>query len=101
MCRNATQMPTRISFAPDGLVQGQCCLQGCGILKSQIISRNAATVVIENNREPGLGSFPLLIENPERQERMIGLPHLIGGARLVTINEIKLLSVDVRSVVLQ
>src|SRR5947207_6421426 len=94
-------MPTWIGFAPDGLVKGQCCLQGSGILKSQIISRNPATIVIENNGEPGLGEFALFVENQDRQERMIGLPHLIGEVCLVTIQQIKLLSVDFRSLVRQ
>src|SRR6266700_3736878 len=99
MSRNARHLPPRISFAPDGLVKRQRCLQRGGASKPEIISRNPATVIIENNREPGLGGFALLVQNKDGQERVISLPAFIGGVCLVTIDQIKLLSVDLRSLV--
>src|SRR6266700_6712043 len=99
MSRNARHLPPRISFAPDGLVKRQRCLQRGGASKPEIISRNPATVIIENNREPGLGGFALLVQNKDGQERVISLPAFIGSVCLVTIDQIKLLSVDLRSLV--
>src|SRR5947209_1107519 len=74
----------------------QCCLQGGRTGKSEIISRNPSTVVIEDNCEPRLGRFALLALYQERQQGMISLPHLIGSTYLMAINHVKLLSIDFR-----
>jgi hypothetical protein len=90
-------MPAGIRFAPDGLVEGQCGLQGGGALTSQIISGNPATVVIQNNRQPGLDWLTVFMTDNNGQERVIGLPDRIRNPRLVTINQVKLLLVRLRS----
>ena len=60
-------------------------------------SGNGATVIIENNRQPGLDWLTVFMTDNNGQERVISLPDRIRNPRLVTINQVKLLLVRLRS----
>jgi hypothetical protein len=55
------------------------------------------TVVIQNNRQPRLDWLTVFIMDNNGQERVISLPDRIRLPRLVTINQVKLLLVCLRS----
>src|SRR5450755_3983266 len=94
---NPTESPAWISFTPDGLVERQRSLKCCGIGKSQEIARYASAKVIENDRQPRSSRLTTFIKQPDRQERMVGLPDNIGCIRFKTIDQIKRISISRRA----
>jgi hypothetical protein len=90
-------MPSGIGFPPDSLVQSSCRVLGVGTGKPQGVARDSATVIIENNRQPWPHRLPLIMADNNGQKRVIRLPHLIRSPCLVTINQVKHLLVDLRS----
>ena len=51
---NPIDPPSRIIFTPDGLMKRQRGLKRCRVGKSQKITGNSSTKVVENNGEPRL-----------------------------------------------
>jgi hypothetical protein len=90
-------MPAWVSFPPDRLVQDERSLVGRGISKSYGVASDGATVIIENNTEPGLFRLAVVIEDKNWQEGVISLPYLIGSTRLVTEKQVKFFLVGFRS----
>jgi hypothetical protein len=69
---NATDMPARIFFVPDGLTKRERGRQGSRFLKAETIADNGAAVVIFDYRELRLGRLSRFIEQPHVKEGMDG-----------------------------
>src|SRR5437588_4306653 len=77
-------MPSMVVFAPDSLPQGERGRQRRQSLEADVVSGDRAAVIVQNNREPGPGFLPMLIQERDIQERMICLPDLVGSTCFVT-----------------
>lgn len=61
LLRNAADVPAWVFFASDGTAKHEGCVQRGRSLESDQVAGYTATVVIQNNAQPGFGRFPLLI----------------------------------------
>jgi hypothetical protein len=59
---NATDVPARVFFVPNCTAKHEGRVQRGRSLESDQIASHTATVVIENNAQPGFRRFPLVIQ---------------------------------------
>ena len=68
-------------------------------LEAEAEAGNTSAVIILDHRQPGLGGFAILIEQPDVKRAMIRLPHGIGVGGLSPVDQIKFLPIGSRSLV--
>src|SRR3954454_18457155 len=75
---DAADAPSRILLAPDRLAQRERRLDGRGGLEVEGVSGDGTAVVVDDDRQPGLGGDAVLTDKQNIQERMIRLPDGVG-----------------------
>jgi hypothetical protein len=63
-------------------------LDGRGGLKAEPKTGNGAAVIIHNDREPGTNRWATGMAQPNIQERMIGLPDVVGLFGFASVQEV-------------
>jgi hypothetical protein len=94
--RDPAEVPLGSGFAPDGLPQYQRRLPRGGGLKTHPNPCNRPTVIIHDDGEPRSGRFPGVVEEPDIEQRMISLPHLVGMTRFAAVHELKRVPIGFR-----
>ena len=96
---DAADVPARIALAPDRLAQRQRGLERDGRLEADAEAGDRAAVVVEDDGQPGPRGLAALVEDPDVQRRVVGLPDLVGSAGLAAIEQVEALAVHLRALV--
>src|SRR5438093_12187539 len=86
---DAAHRPVRFALAPDRLAEGEGSLNRGRCMQTQGITSHGAAVVVEHGRQPRLSRLTPLVEYPEVERGVVGLPHLVWPARLAAVQQLK------------
>ncbi len=96
--RDAADGPMRVLLAPDPLAQSQSGAEHGRRLEGKIVACNRSAVVVDHDREPGLGDRAVVAQDHDVQLGVIGLPDRIRTRCFSPVHKVEVLAVDFRTV---
>jgi hypothetical protein len=77
-------LPAGIALAPDRIPEHQGRVQRGGRFQTEAVTRDGATIVVFDQCQPRLDDCVLGSAQPDREQRVIGLPDFIGMVGVMT-----------------